>query len=290
MKLANVHGRATLMVSETEGIDVAKASGGTFGPDLGAVFDTWEDFRAWAATMLGYQTGHETTRVARQDLGSPSPQPRQILAIGLNYAEHASESGFSIPNTMPPTFTKFPSALSGPDTTVTLPRGGHTDWEAELVVIVGRTTHRVAPAQAWDHVAGLTVGQDLSERITQATGPSPQFSLGKSFSGFAPVGPWLVTPDELPDRDDLALGCRVNGETMQDGRTRDLVFPVAELLSKLSQIVTLYPGDLIFTGTPSGVGLGRTPQRFLAPGDQLESWIEGIGELHQRFVAEVREG
>jgi 2-keto-4-pentenoate hydratase/2-oxohepta-3-ene-1,7-dioic acid hydratase in catechol pathway len=286
MKLANVAGRATLLLSESEGVDVSKASAGTFGPGLSAVFDNWDAFRAWADAALTHETGHQTTHIARAELGSPSPEARQILAIGLNYAEHASETGFGTADTLPPTFTKFASALTGPDTTVTLPAGGHTDWEVELVVVVGRTAHRVAPSRAWDHVAGLTVGQDLSERVTQASGPAPQFSLGKSFPGFAPVGPWLVTADELSDRDGLVLGCRVNGETMQDGRTRDLLFPVAELVWKLSRIVTLYPGDLIFTGTPSGVGLGRTPQRFLAPGDRLDSWIEGIGTLHQTFVAE----
>lgn len=285
MRLANVHGRATVLLSDSRGIDVAKASGGAFGPDLGSVYADWDAFRAWAATA----PTHETVPVPRESLGSPSPDPRQILAIGLNYAEHAAESGFTVPDELPPTFTKFASALTGPDTTVTLPRGGTTDWEVELVLLIGRTAHRVAEAAAWDHVAGVTVGQDLSERITQKAGPAPQFSLGKSFPGFAPVGPWLVTPDELPDRDDLALGSRVNGETVQDGRTRDLIFPVAALVARLSRIVTLHPGDLVFTGTPAGVGIGRTPPRFLAPGDRLDSWISGVGELHQHFVADAAE-
>jgi 2-keto-4-pentenoate hydratase/2-oxohepta-3-ene-1,7-dioic acid hydratase in catechol pathway len=182
-------------------------------------------------------------------------------------------------------FTKWPSCITGPVTTVELPDGGHTDWEVELVVVMGRLAHRITEQQAWDHVAGLTVGQDLSERITQSSGPSPQFSLGKSLPGFGPTGPWLVTPDELHDRDDLELGCSVNGEQMQKGRTGDLVFSVPDLISQLSQKLPLLPGDVVFTGTPAGVGLGRTPQRFLAPGDELVSYVTGIGELHQRFVA-----
>jgi 2-keto-4-pentenoate hydratase/2-oxohepta-3-ene-1,7-dioic acid hydratase in catechol pathway len=282
MKLANVAGRATLVVSDVEGIDVATASGGKFGPGLVSVYDNWDGFLAWAASA----PTQDTVPVSRERLGSPSPHPEQIIAIGLNYAEHAAESGFAVPDTLPPTFTKFASALSGPDSEVVLPEHGNTDWEVELVAVIGRTARRVAEADAWHHVAGLTVGQDISERITQTSGPSPQFSLGKSFAGFAPLGPWLVTADELADRDDLGLGCTINGEVVQDGRTRNMIFGVPALITKLSHIVTLNPGDLIFTGTPSGVGMGRSPQRFLKPGDRLDSWIEGIGELHQIFVVD----
>ena len=148
-------------------------------------------------------------------------------------------------------FTKWASCLTGPVTTVELPKGGHTDWEVELVVVMGRFAYRVAQEQAWDHVAGVTVGQDLSERITQFREPSPQFSLGKSLPGFGPTGPWLVTPDELEDRDDLELGCAINGEQMQKGRTGDFVFSVPALISKLSQKIPLLPGDILFTGTPA---------------------------------------
>jgi 2-keto-4-pentenoate hydratase/2-oxohepta-3-ene-1,7-dioic acid hydratase in catechol pathway len=281
MRLANVDGRAHLLTADDRGIDVETASEGKYGPDLEAIYEDWAGFRAWADDV----PAETTVPVERQQLGCPSPSPRQIIAIGLNYSEHAAESGFEVPDTLPPTFTKFVSALSGPDSVVTLPQDGHTDWEVELVVVMGRTTSHVTEEDAWDHVAGLSVGQDLSERITQTIGPSPQFSLGKSYPGFAPVGPWLVTPDALPDRDDLALGCSIDGEIVQNGRTSDLIFSVPTLIAKLSRILTLYPGDLIFTGTPSGVGLGRTPQRFLKAGERLETWIEGIGTLHQSFVA-----
>lgn len=280
MRLANVDGRAVVLTADDRGFDIEMASDGKFGPDLQSVFEDWDGFRAW---MDAAPQGTEVT-FDRSQLGSPSPAPRQIVAIGLNYSEHAAESGFEVPDTLPPTFTKFVSALGGPDSTVALPPGGNTDWEVELVAIIGRTAKNVDEGEAWEYVAGLAVGQDISERIMQAAGPAPQFSLGKSYPGFAPVGPWMVTPDELPNRDDLALGCAIDGETVQDGRTSDLIFPVPTLVAKLSRIITLYPGDLIFTGTPSGVGLGRTPQRFLKNGERLETWIEGIGTLRQSFV------
>ncbi len=211
------------------------------------------------------------------------PTPRQIFAIGLNYRDHADESGFTVPEA-PTVFTKFVSSVTGPNTTVTLPADGNTDWEVELVAVVGRTAHDVSEAEAWSHVAGLTVGQDLSERKAQFVGPVPQFSLGKSFPGFSPTGPWVVTLDEVDDPADLELGCAINGEQMQLGRTRDLVFSVPSLIAKLSAIVTLLPGDLIFTGTPAGVGVGRDPKVFLQPGDTLVSWVDGIGTLTQTMT------
>jgi 2-keto-4-pentenoate hydratase/2-oxohepta-3-ene-1,7-dioic acid hydratase in catechol pathway len=139
-------------------------------------------------------------------------------------------------------------------------------------------------SRAWDHVAGITVGQDLSERVSQYRGPAPQFGLAKSFPGFSPMGPALVTADELDNPDDLGLGCEVNGEEMQRSRTAEMIFSVSDLVAYLSGVVTLYPGDVIYTGTPPGVGKGRTPPRFLHPGDELHSWIEGVGDLNQRFV------
>lgn len=281
MRLANLEGHAALITPGGRAVDVHQVSAGRFGPELPSLFQEWESFRAWAETA----TLGEGREFSSEDLGAPSPNPRQIVAIGLNYAEHAAESGFDAPAGLPPVFPKFLSSLSGPVTQVTLPPGGHTDWEVELVAIVGRTTANVTEAEAWDHLAGLTVGQDLSERITQLTGPAPQFGLGKSFPGFAPIGPWLVTTDELTDRDDLALRCELDGETMQEGRTKQLIVPVARLVSELSRVITLFPGDLIFTGTPEGVGLGRKPQRFIQAGQTLVSTIEGIGELRQTFVS-----
>jgi 2,4-diketo-3-deoxy-L-fuconate hydrolase len=153
------------------------------------------------------------------------------------------------------------------------------------VVIIGLTAASVRAGAAWDHVAGLSVGQDISERILQLAAAPPQFSLGKSYPGFGPVGPCLVTPDEFANPDDLELGCSINGVQMQKARTRELIFGVPDLIEQLSRVTPLLPGDVIFTGTPSGVGLGRHPQRWLARGDVLTSYIEGIGEMSHRFVA-----
>jgi 2-keto-4-pentenoate hydratase/2-oxohepta-3-ene-1,7-dioic acid hydratase in catechol pathway len=282
MRLGNVQGRLVLVDKVDHYVDVEAASGGRFGSDVQSVYDQWEAFSSWfaqAADGLDFAQALE-----RNDLGAPVPSPRQIFAVGLNYREHASESGFAVPE-QPTVFTKFASSLTGPLAEVVLPEGGNTDWEVELVAVIGTRAHQVPVEQAWSYVAGLTVGQDISERVTQAAGPAPQFSLGKSFSNFGPTGPLLVSPDEFADPDDIELGCSVNGEQMQKGRTRDLVFSVPELVARLSKIVTLFPGDLIFTGTPAGVGLGRSPQVWLSEGDELVSWIEGIGEIRQNFVA-----
>ncbi|MDQ6740736.1 MAG: fumarylacetoacetate hydrolase family protein [Actinomycetota bacterium] len=287
MRIANHDDRAVLLVSDDAGIDIHATSSGRFGPDLSSLYENWGAFTGWASD-LGPTAADVTIDRAR--LGSPSPAPRQVLAIGLNYSEHAKESGFEQPDTLPPVFTKFLTSITGPDTEVILPAGGNTDWEVELVAIIGREAKNVPAAEAWDHVAGLSVGQDLSERISQLAGPAPQFGLGKSFPGFAPIGPWLVTPDSLADPDDLELGCSIDGEQVQKGRTSELIFSVPALIEGLSRVVTLLPGDVIFTGTPAGVGLGRNPQRFLQPGEQLTSWIEGIGELHQTLVTSSATG
>jgi 2,4-didehydro-3-deoxy-L-rhamnonate hydrolase len=185
---------------------------------------------------------------------------------------------------VPPVFTKFRSCLTGPSAVVELPTD-RVDWEVELVAVIGRYAERVPEEKAWSHVAGLMVGQDLSERAVQLAGPVPQFSLGKSFPGFGPVGPCLVTPDELADRDDLPLRCSVGGRVLQDGRTRDMIFSVPELVARISAVCPLSAGDLIFTGTPSGVGMGRQPQEFLRPGTTLVSTIGGVGELRNPLVA-----
>jgi 2-keto-4-pentenoate hydratase/2-oxohepta-3-ene-1,7-dioic acid hydratase in catechol pathway len=280
VRIANLSGRLVLL-HEGKAVDVERASGGAFAADPQAVYGRWEEFAAWAAEAD--LTGG--TAFAAGDLGSPAPAPRQILAAGLNYRDHAAESGFALPEGLPPVFTKFAGSVSGPVTEVRLPEGGHTDWEVELVVVIGREAYQVAEADAWSHVAGLTAGQDISERILQLSGPAPQFSLGKSYPGFAPIGPWLVSVDEFDNPDDLELRCTVNGEEVQKGRTSDLIFSVPTLVSRLSAVLPLLPGDVLFTGTPAGVGLGRTPQRWLAVGDELVSTIEGIGELRQRFTA-----
>jgi 2-keto-4-pentenoate hydratase/2-oxohepta-3-ene-1,7-dioic acid hydratase in catechol pathway len=284
VRIANVAGRAKLLV-EGGALDVATASGGSFGPDPLTVYDNWDAFRAWADKVKS-SADAPAAPVEPFDpaaCGAPSPTPRQVFAVALNYADHAAESGMTAPEA-PLIFPKYVSAFSGPVSEVALPEG-RVDWECELVAIIGRTARRVAVADGWSSVAGVTVGQDISERVLQRSGGAPQFGLAKSHPGFAPQGPALVTVDELPDRDDLAIGCEVNGNSMQKARTSDMVHSVPALVAFLSSVVTLYPGDVIFTGTPPGVGAGRKPPVFLGPGDRLHSWIEGVGEMDQTFVA-----
>ncbi|GAB3455998.1 fumarylacetoacetate hydrolase family protein [Actinophytocola sediminis] len=281
MRIANLSGRLAMIDGAgVVAIDVERASGGRFGPDPQGVYDDWAEFVEWAAGVD--PSGGQPFRVA--ELGPPAPAPRQVLAIGLNYADHAAEAGLAEPTAATVLFTKWPSCLTGPVSDVELPAGGRVDWEVELVVIIGRYTHRVREDRAWDSVAGLTVGQDLSERILQTAGPAPQYSLGKSLPGFGPIGPWLVTPDEIEDRDDLEIGCFVNGEQVQRSRTSNLIFSVPSMVAQLSENLPLLPGDVLFTGTPGGVGVARTPQRWLAPGDELVSYVSGIGQLRQRCV------
>jgi 2-keto-4-pentenoate hydratase/2-oxohepta-3-ene-1,7-dioic acid hydratase in catechol pathway len=282
VRIANVSGRLTLL-TDAGGIDVERGSEGGFTADPAAIYERWAEFRTWADG----QPTDTGTPVADEQLGAPSPAPRQVFAIGLNYADHSAESGFAVPDTTPPTFTKFPTCITGPYTDLVLPEGD-VDWEVELVAVIGVRAERVPAAKAWDHIAGLTVGQDFSERVIQLAGPAPQFSLGKSYPGFGPTGPWLVTPDEFDNRDDLTLTCSVNDEVVQHGRTTQMIFPMSELIERLSAVCPLLPGDLIFTGTPAGVGMGREPQRFLNVGDVVVTEISGIGTLRTRCVAGSR--
>ena len=212
-----------------------------------------------------------------------------MLAIGLNYAEHAAESGFDVPDEPTVMFTKWPSCLTGPVTDVELPDGGRTDWEVELVAVIGRRAFRIGAGRRLGACRRADRRPGPVRAGLQRRGPSPQFSLAKSLPGFGPTGPWLVTPDEFDNPDDLELGCSVNGDQMQKGRTRDLIFSVPALLAALSRRLPLLPGDVLFTGTPAGVGLGRTPPRLARPGDELVSYIAGIGELRHAPLV-VRHG
>lgn len=275
MKLANHGGRAVLVLGDTVA-DVATVSDGRLGPDLRSVYDRWPELVALAGTVTEGTGPYDEVALRR-----PVPEPRQVFAIGLNYRSHAEESGMAVPE-VPAVFTKFPACLAGPFDDVEV-AGDRVDWEVELVVVVGRRADRVAEAEGWDHVAGLTVGQDISDRALQFAAGA-QFSLGKSRRGFGPMGPWVVTPDELADPDDLALGCSVNDEVVQSDRTSGLVFGVPRLIAELSAVVSLLPGDVIFTGTPAGVGFIRNPPRCLRPGDVLETWVEGVGRLRNRIV------
>ncbi len=286
MKFANVRDRATVLLDDGC-VDVALASEGRFGPDVNAVYQSWDAFRGWWSELVAAGSAGESTAGFRAgpvedvELGTVSPHARQVFAVGLNYASHAAESGRALP-TAPAVFTKFPSCLAAPFTDVALVEGKH-DYEAELVVVIGSVARGVAAADAWSVVAGLTCGQDFSERITQ-NASGGHFSLGKSFPNFGPVGPWLVTTDSLTDPNDLAISCMVNGEVRQNSRTSNMVFSVPTLIEHLSGIVTLYPGDLIFTGTPEGVGMAMKPSGLLNRGDEVVTTIEGIGTIRQRIV------
>ncbi|MGX4694899.1 fumarylacetoacetate hydrolase family protein [Streptomyces sp. JNUCC 63] len=279
MRLASRGGRALVLRDESTGWDLESASGGRFPADPMAMYARVAEIREWLAACPG--TAAETVRP--QELDAPVPKPGAIVAIGLNYAEHAAEAGFEAPTELPPVFAKFPSSITGAYGEIALPSGGTTDWEVEVVAVVGAPMHDVAPGEVFDHLAGLTIGQDISERTRQLSGPAPQFGLAKSYPGFSPIGPWVVTLDELDDPNDLRLGCSVDGEVVQEGTTAKLLFSIPRSLSELSKVLTLQPGDLVFTGTPDGVGMGMNPPRHLAPGEVLETWVEGIGRMRHVF-------
>jgi len=216
-------------------------------------------------------------------LGPCVARPSKIICIGLNYAGHVKETGAEMP-TEAVVFFKATTALCGPDDDLVIPPGSQkTDWEVELAVVMGRVARYVPEALALDHVAGYALHNDYSERSWQ-TERSGQWVKGKSFDTFAPLGPFLATRDEIPDPHDLGLWLEVNGERLQESSTSDMIFRIPALVSYLSQFMTLLPGDLISTGTPSGVGLGFRPPRYLKPGDVVELGIDGLGRSRQRAV------
>lgn len=279
MRLANLDGRAVLVVGDGV-IDLARASDGRFGPDPMTALVRWDALAEWAA---GRAAGAVDGPLDPTRLGPPVPRPAKVFGVGLNYRDHAEEAGLAVPEA-PLIFTKFPTCLTGPTGDVRL-SSNRVDWEVELVAVVGRPARAVPEGDALACLAGYAVGQDVSDRRLQFAGAPPQFSLGKSLETYGPLGPAVVSLDEVPDPNDLALTCDVSGERMQDGRTRDMIFPVAELVAYLSRHCPLEPGDLVFTGTPAGIGSVRSPRRYLAPGDVVESAIEGLGSLRNRCVA-----
>lgn len=216
-------------------------------------------------------------------IGAPVGNVGKFICIGLNYSDHAAEAGMDVPKE-PIVFMKATSAIVGPDDPVILPRGAiKGDWEVELAVIIGKTAKYVSPEEALSYVAGYCVANDVSERAFQIE-RGGQWTKGKSCDTFGPLGPWLVTPDEVADPQDLALSLDLNGERMQTGSSRAMVFGVADLISYLSQMMSLHPGDVIATGTPPGVGMGLSPQRFLKAGDVMELEIQGLGRQRQRVM------
>ncbi len=210
----------------------------------------------------------------------------KFICIGLNYSDHAAETGATVPPE-PIIFMKATSAIVGPDDDVLIPRGSQkTDWEVELGVVIGKTAKYVSEAEALDYVAGYCLAHDVSERAFQ-TERHGQWTKGKSCDTFGPIGPWLVTKDEVADPQDLKMWLKVNGQTMQDGSTRTMVYGVAYLVSYLSQFMSLQPGDVISTGTPPGVGMGMKPPRYLKAGDVIELGIDGLGTQRQNVKADA---
>ncbi|MBB5275137.1 2-keto-4-pentenoate hydratase/2-oxohepta-3-ene-1,7-dioic acid hydratase in catechol pathway [Rhizobium rosettiformans] len=210
----------------------------------------------------------------------------KFICIGLNYSDHAAETGAAVPPE-PVIFMKATSAICGPNDDVLIPRGSEkTDWEVELGVVIGKTAKYVSEADAMDYVAGYCVSHDVSERAFQ-TERAGQWTKGKSCDTFGPIGPWLVTKDEISNPHDLKMWLLVNGKMMQDGSSKTMVYGVAHVVSYLSQFMSLHPGDIISTGTPPGVGLGMKPPQFLKAGDVVELGIEGLGTQKQTFKADV---
>lgn len=284
MKLANLHGRATLVVDQGT-IDVEKASEGRFSSDTGVLVGQLEQVRSWFDEQHPDVTESTTLERVMRDsgLGPVIAQPGQVFAIGLNYRTHAKEMALTLP-TKPMVFTKFPSSVAGANASFSIV-SAKTDWESELVVVFAKRGRHLALDESLTYVAGYCVGQDLSDRELQLLGSPAQFSLGKSYENFAPFGPWLTTIDEIPDPNKLAISCEVNGVRYQDSNTSDMVFSVAQLVSYLSSVVEIRPGDIMYTGSPHGVGQGQKPPRFLQAGDVLETTIEGLGSLRNVGVA-----
>ena len=278
MRLANLNGRATLVVEQGT-IDVEKASNGRFSAETDVLVGQLDSLRSWLDEQRPNVTESTTPeRVMRDpDLGPVIRQPGQVFAIGLNYRTHALEMGLALP-TKPMVFTKFPSSVAGANSTFPLV-SAQIDWESELVVVIARRGRHVAVDDALSYVAGYCVGQDLSDRELQMLGEPAQFSLAKSYENFSPFGPWLTTLDEVPDPNALAISCEVNGVRYQNSNTSDMVFSVAQLVSYLSSVVEIRPGDIMFTGSPHGVGQAQKPPIFLRTGDVLTTSIEGLGSL-----------
>lgn len=281
LRFASIDSRAHLVVDSTathcDVIDVARASNGSLPSDPMECFSRWDDLRALASS-----TTTSTTRVELERLDCPVPRPRQMFAVGLNYRRHAEEMGSPIPS-QPLIFAKFQSSLNAPYANITVV-GDTVDYESEVVVVIGKGGRDIAQSSAWDHVAGLCAGQDVSDRKLQYSGTPPQFSMGKSRTGFSPIGPWVADMAGVEQRNALRIGCSVNGERRQDTVITDMIFPIDHIVSYLSTICELYPGDIIYTGSPAGVGHGFKPPVYLQPGDVVETTLEGVGTMRHRFV------
>jgi 2-keto-4-pentenoate hydratase/2-oxohepta-3-ene-1,7-dioic acid hydratase in catechol pathway len=281
VKLASIQGRAQFVVgssAEFRFVDVEHSSKGSLPSDVMSCYSVWQSLRAHAATL----SSTDGIICSLEELDCPVPQPRQLFAVGLNYKKHAEEMNSPIPAS-PLTFAKFQSSINTPCGDVQLV-GATCDYESELVIVIGTGGVNIAQADAWQHIAGITAGQDISDRTLQYSGVPPQFSLGKSRTGFTPMGPWVADMQDNPSRDDLRLTCAINGEIRQDTKTSDMIFDISQIVSYLSGICQLFPGDAIFTGTTAGVGHGHKPPIYLQRGDIIETTLEGVGIIRNRCV------
>ena len=271
-RFANVEGRSALVDSDGRWFDASRVTGGAIPVDPMDAWRRLDELHGAAGAITG---APPDGNLSEAEVRPPIPSPRSVFAVGLNYRSHADESKMKVPDS-PLIFTKFPSCLAGPTDSVIL--GGATDdYEAELVVVIGRGGRNIRREDAWGHVGGLTAGQDISDRALQFAAEPPHFDLGKSRDTYGPIGPVVVSTDSFADPGDLLITCDVNGERRQADRTSNLIFDIPALVSYLSGILSLCSGDLIFTGTPEGVGAASL--RFLAQGDVITTTIEGIGTL-----------
>jgi 2-keto-4-pentenoate hydratase/2-oxohepta-3-ene-1,7-dioic acid hydratase in catechol pathway len=242
--------------------------------------DALDRVRRWA----GNSPAAETVDLAKTTLAAPIPRPPKVICIGLNYRDHAEESKMAIPE-VPTVFAKFPTAVIGPGSPIVLPKASaRPDYEAEFAVVIGRGGRHIPESKWRDHVFGYTMMNDVSARDFQMA--TSQWMMGKTFDTFAPIGPWIVTADEIEDPHNLDISMVVSGDVLQSSNTRNLIFGVPKLVSYLSSVFTLEPGDIIATGTPAGVGFARTPPRYLKSGDECRVRVQGIGELVNPVVAE----
>ena len=275
-KLANIKGRAALL-NEESFYDLEDISNGNLSHDTTNALFHLEELSELNNKLNDLEA---TGKISEAEFDAPVSFPKNCYAVGLNYRNHAEEANMTIPE-VPMVFTKHTSCLVGSTADVEM-RSNYVDYEAELVVVIGLSGKDISKDNAWNHVAGLCVGQDISDRPAQFASTPPMFNLGKSFDTFGPIGPALVSPDLLPNKESLVIECKVNDEIRQNDNTDDLIFDVPAIISYLSEIVTLNTGDVIFTGTPGGVGV--TQGKFLKDGDTITTSIEGLGTLTNKCV------
>jgi 2,4-didehydro-3-deoxy-L-rhamnonate hydrolase len=281
MRFANVSGRATLVV-DGRAVDIERATDGRIGSDPMVCSDlaNHEELAKLAASV----DPADWPALDPSTLGAPVPRPPKGFGVALNYRSHAIESDKAIP-TEPHLFGKTENCVCGPYDEIVVPVGRDmVDYEAEMVIVFGRTCRGATEADAWSYLAGVTCGQDISDRGEQFRPPVKQFTIAKTYDTFGPIGPYLVTADELPDRDGLAVRGSIDGQEVQTGNTDDLIFSVPALVAWLSRFITFRAGDLVWTGTPGGVGEARTPPLFLRDGMILETEVEGVGTMRNPVV------